>query len=122
MIVKNEAHNLGRSLKPLHDYFDEVIVLDTGSTDKTKRLGQEYGAKVFDVPWRNDFSYARNQSIERASGDWILWFDADNRMEIGDAKKIRSFLDDQLNKIFWCTEVVEPRGEQLIQKRRSYCF
>jgi len=117
MIVKNEAHNLSRSLKPIHGFFDEVIVLDTGSTDGTKSLAQEYGAKVFDVPWRNDFSYARNQSIERASGDWILWFDADNRMEIEDAMKIRGLLDDQLNKIFWCTEVVEPRGEQLIQKR-----
>jgi len=117
MIVKNEAQNLGRSLKPIHGYFDEVIVLDTGSTDGTKSLAQEYGAKVFDVLWRNDFSYARNQSIERASGDWILWFDADNCMAIEDAKKIRGMLDDQLNKIFWCTEVVEPRGEELIQKR-----
>ncbi len=117
MIVKNEAHNLSRSLKPIHGYFDEIIVLDTGSTDDTKSLAQEYGAKVFDVPWRKDFSHARNQSIEKASGDWILWFDADNRMEIEDAKKIRGLLDDQLNKIFWCTEVVEPKGDQLIQKR-----
>lgn len=117
MIVRNEEKNLPLSLGPVAPYFDEVIVVDTGSMDETASLAKNYGAKVFEIPWRNDFSYARNQSIERASRDWILWFDADNRMEIKDVKKIAGLLDDQLNKIIWCTEVVEPRGEQLIQKR-----
>ena len=101
MIVRNEEANLPHSLAPITPYFDEVVVVDTGSKDATVSLAKQYGAKVFESTWRNDFSYARNQSIERASGDWILWFDADNRMEIEDAKKIRGFLDDQLNKIIW---------------------
>lgn len=117
MIVRNEEANLPRSLAPIAPYFDEVVVVDTGSKDGTAALAAQYGAKVFEVSWRNDFSDARNESIGHASSNWILWFDADNRMEIKDAKKIRELLDDELNKIFWCTEVVEPRGEQLIQKR-----
>jgi glycosyltransferase involved in cell wall biosynthesis len=117
MIVKNEARNLSRSLGPLSPYFDEVVVVDTGSTDETALLAKQYGAKVCEVPWRNDFSFARNHSIEQASGDWILWFDADNRMEIQEVQKIRNLIDDQPDKIFWCTEVVEPGGDQLIQKR-----
>jgi glycosyltransferase involved in cell wall biosynthesis len=117
MIVRDEEENLPRSLAPIAGYFDEMVVVDTGSSDKTVSLAKQYGAKVFEVPWRKDFSYARNQSIEFASGDWIMWFDADNRMEGRDAQKIRGLIDDQRNKIFWCTEVVEPGGGELIQKR-----
>lgn len=117
MIVRNEEANLPCSLGPITTYFDEVVVMDTGSTDLTISLARQYGAKVFEMPWRHDFAEARNQSIKEASGDWILWFDADNRMERHDARKIRGLLDDRKDRIFWCTEVVEPRGEQLIQKR-----
>lgn len=117
MIVRDEEENLPHSLAPIADYFDEVVVVDTGSSDRTVSLAKQYGAKVFEIPWRKDFSYARNQSIELASGDWIMWFDADNRMEDRDAQKIRGLIDGQQDKIFWCTEVVEPGGGELIQKR-----
>jgi glycosyltransferase involved in cell wall biosynthesis len=117
MIARNEEKNLPRSLAPLAPYFDEVIVMDTGSNDGTAPFAGRCGAKVFEIPWQDDFAWARNQSIERASGDWILWFDADNRMEVKDAKKIKGLIDDQPDKVFWCTEVVEPRGDTLIQKR-----
>ena len=117
MIVRDEETNLPRSLAQILSYFDEVVVLDTGSTDGTVPLAKEYGAKVFEIPWRNDFSYARNRSIELASGDWIMWFDADNRISEHDADKIKRLVDEKQDKVFWCTEVVEPGGGQLIQKR-----
>jgi glycosyltransferase involved in cell wall biosynthesis len=117
MIVKNEEANLSKSLAPIAAHFDEVILVDTGSTDRTISLAGQYGAKVFVVPWQNDFALARNQSIEKASSDWILWFDADNRMEVTDVKKIKGLIDHQPDKVFWLTEVVEPRGDTLIQKR-----
>jgi len=117
MIVRDEEANLPRSLAPIADYFDEVVVVDTGSTDGTVPLAKRYGAKVSEIAWRNDFSYARNQSIDLASGDWIMWFDADNRITLNDAEKIRGLIDDRQDKIFWCTEVVEPGGGELVQKR-----
>jgi GT2 family glycosyltransferase/Flp pilus assembly protein TadD len=73
MIVKDEEQHLARCLlsaKPM-------IIVDTGSTDRTKDIARAYGAKVFDFPWTNDFSIARNQSLSTASGDWILILDAD---------------------------------------------
>ncbi len=117
MIVRNEEENLPKSLAPIASYFDEVVVIDTGSTDGTRALARQYGAKVFDLPWKDDFADARNETIARASGDWILWFDADNWITPQDAAKIRGLIDAEKNKVFWLTEVVEPRGERLIQKR-----
>ena len=117
MIVRDEEANLPYSLAPISSYFDEVVVVDTGSRDGTVSLAKQYGAKVFEAQWRDDFSYARNRSIELASGDWIMWFDADNRISEHDVDKIKRLVDDKKDKIFWCTEVIEPGGGQLIQKR-----
>ncbi|MDY6973187.1 MAG: glycosyltransferase, partial [Thermodesulfobacteriota bacterium] len=67
MIVRDEEANLPRSLKPIAPYFDEVVVVDTGSKDETVFLARQFGAKVFHIPWQDDFSLARNESIAFAS-------------------------------------------------------
>lgn len=77
MIVKNEEEHLVKCLKSIRDVVDEMIVVDTGSTDRTKAIGTAFGAKVFDFPWTEDFSAARNHSLAQATGDWILILDAD---------------------------------------------
>ena len=77
MIVKNEEQHLTRCLLSAKPAVDEMIVVDTGSTDRTKGIAKAFGAKVFDFPWTNDFSEARNYSLSKASGDWILVLDAD---------------------------------------------
>lgn len=77
MIVKNEENNLVRCLKSIRSVVDEMIIVDTGSTDKTKVLAKIFGAKVYDFPWTGDFSAARNHSLAQATGDWILILDAD---------------------------------------------
>jgi GT2 family glycosyltransferase/Flp pilus assembly protein TadD len=77
MIVKNEEQHLARCLLSAKPAVDEMIIVDTGSTDRTKDIARVYGAKVFDFPWANDFSVARNRSLSEASGDWILVLDAD---------------------------------------------
>ena len=77
MIVKNEERHLTRCLLSATPAVDEMIVVDTGSTDRTKDIAKAFGAKVFDFPWTNDFSEARNVSLSKASGDWILVLDAD---------------------------------------------
>ena len=78
MIVKNEERVLGDCLASIRPWVDEIIVVDTGSTDRTAEIAVEYGAKVFEFPWTESFSEARNQSLKHATGDWILWMDADD--------------------------------------------
>lgn len=77
MIVKNEELFIGDCLASVRDLVDEIIVVDTGSTDRTIEIAESFGAKVFHHPWQGDFATARNVSLDHASGDWILVLDAD---------------------------------------------
>ena len=117
MIAKNEAHNLHRSLAAVAAAFDDIVVVDTGSEDDTRKIAKSLGARVIDHAWTNDFSEARNVSIENASGDWIMWLDGDNYVSPEAVKEMRSNLTSGKGVIYWCTEVVVPEGERLIQKR-----
>ena len=80
MIVKNEESHLPALFASLKALPCELIVVDTGSTDRTVELCKEAGAKVIDWAWRNDFAAARNVSLEHATGRWIVWFDADDKL------------------------------------------
>jgi tetratricopeptide (TPR) repeat protein len=77
MIVKNEAENLPRCLTSVKDVANELIVLDTGSTDRTIAIAQAFGAQVQSFGWTNDFSAARNQALSYVTGEWVLVLDAD---------------------------------------------
>ncbi|MFQ5620945.1 MAG: glycosyltransferase [Candidatus Nanoarchaeia archaeon] len=92
LIVKNEEGDLPRCLTAAAGVVDEIIVVDTGSNDKTKAIAKEFGAKVFDFEWRDDFSAARNESLKHATGDWILVLDADEAIFKGDLRKLKEFL------------------------------
>lgn len=88
LIVKNESVNLQRCLKSLEGVVDEIVVVDTGSTDDTIEIAQKFGAKVGHFAWTNDFSAARNESLCLATGNWILWIDADEELAPGAARAI----------------------------------
>lgn len=77
MIVKNEALHLGNALKEIVKYFDDIVVIDTGSTDDSKNIARNFTDKVYDFEWISDFSAARNYSLQFAKYDWILIIDAD---------------------------------------------
>lgn len=77
IIVKNEEKNLPRCLASVKNVVDEMVVLDTGSTDRTPTIAQEFGAKVHYFEWCNDFAAARNESLKYVTGDWVLVLDAD---------------------------------------------
>jgi GT2 family glycosyltransferase/Flp pilus assembly protein TadD len=77
MIVRDEEENLPRSLMSVKSVVDEMIVVDTGSTDRTREIARVFGAKVYDYEWADDFSGARNFSLSKAMGRWILIVDAD---------------------------------------------
>ena len=78
MIVKNEASVLSRCLSSIRPAADEIIVADTGSTDHTKEIARSFGARVYDFPWCDDFSAARNFAVSKATMDYWMWLDADD--------------------------------------------
>ena len=92
MIVKNEEKHLVKCLKSVRDIVDEMIVVDTGSMDKTKDIAEVFGAKVFDFPWTGDFSAARNYSLQQATGDWILILDADEVISARDFDELKALI------------------------------
>ena len=94
MIVRNEASRLEACLRSVAGLVDEVVVIDTGSSDGTPALAESHGAKVGHVPWRNDFAGARNESLAHCTGDWILVLDADERLDAQGAREIRKALSD----------------------------
>ena len=81
MIVKNEALYLARCLDSVQDMVDEIIIVDTGSTDNTVEIAQRYQATIVSHHWQHNFSLARNTSLAHATGDWILVLDADETLE-----------------------------------------
>ena len=88
MIVRNEEKNLPNCLKHIKNVVDEIIIVDTGSTDKTPYIAKKLGAKLYHFKWRDDFSAARNESLKHAKGDYIIYLDADDRVSKKDAEKI----------------------------------
>ncbi|MBD2595288.1 glycosyltransferase [Nostoc spongiaeforme FACHB-130] len=77
MIVKNEETTLPKCLNSVKDFVDEMVVLDTGSSDRTPEIAQQFGAKVHHFQWTNNFSTARNAALKYVTGDWVLVLDAD---------------------------------------------
>ena len=90
MIVKNEEATLAACLASVADLVDEMIVVDTGSTDRTRDVAGQGGARVVDFAWVDDFAAARNESIRHATGDWIFWLDADERLDEANREKLRA--------------------------------
>ena len=96
MIVKNEEMVLSRSLESIKDIVDEIIIIDTGSTDKTKEIARQYTDKVYDFKWTQDFSQARNYSFSKATKDYQMWLDADDIITEENKEKILK-LKESLN-------------------------
>jgi GT2 family glycosyltransferase/Flp pilus assembly protein TadD len=95
MIAKNEEANLPRCLSSLLPIADEIIVVDTGSDDRTREVARLFGAKVFDFPWNGDFSAARNESLNHASCRWIFVMDADEVLSPLDHRRLKDLLWEQ---------------------------
>ena len=81
MIVKNEEMHIARCLDSIVELVEEIIIVDTGSTDRTVEIVSGYTSKVYSYPWKDDFSDARNYSFSKASMDYCMWMDADDVLE-----------------------------------------
>ena len=95
MIVKNEEEMLGGCLESIKEWVDEMIVVDTGSTDNTKQIALDHGAKVFDFEWINDFAAARNFSKAQTQCDYVIALDADERFNTPEGRILREELNSQ---------------------------
>ncbi|MBU8870194.1 MAG: glycosyltransferase [Gemmatimonadales bacterium] len=94
MIVRDAEETIGRALASVQGVVDEMIVVDTGSTDTTRSIAESYGALIIDFPWVDDFSAARNVALEAATADWILILDSDEILADINSEVIRRILDD----------------------------
>lgn len=99
MIVKNEEDVIGRCLECVSDLFDEIIIVDTGSEDKTKEIVKKYTQNIYDFNWIEDFAAARNYSFSKATKDYIMWLDADDIILDEDKEKIKKLKENLDNSV-----------------------
>ena len=92
MIVKNEEAHLSACLESVADLVDEMVVVDTGSTDATAAMASRRGAQVHSFEWIDSFAAVRNESLRHAQGDWIFWLDADEMLDEENRLKLKSLL------------------------------
>jgi tetratricopeptide (TPR) repeat protein len=92
MIVKNEENNIAKCLMSVRPIADEMIVVDTGSSDRTREIAKALGAQLYDFPWTGDFAAARNFSLSKASGEWVLSLDADEVVSERDHARLKELI------------------------------
>lgn len=119
MIAKDEEERIGRCLLSVRDIVDEMILVDTGSTDRTPDIARSLGAAVYSYPWSGHFANARNYGIEKASGDWILWLDADEEVDTADTPRLREWLDTTEHHLLFI-ELVNFYGASPPHPDRAY--
>jgi tetratricopeptide (TPR) repeat protein len=112
LIVKDEEDNLARCLGSVAPMVDEIVVVDTGSTDRTIEIAESFGAKIFHFTWCDDFSAARNESLRHATGQWIIWVDGDDELVEAEAGALRRLCSDKQRPEwgYWA-EVRSPYGD-----------
>lgn len=122
MIVKNEEKTLRVCLESVKDIVDEIIVVDTGSTDNTIQVAKSFGAIVEKFEWIDDFSAARNRSLERATGDWILYLDADEKITPENGQMIREAIrHPDLTAVNMIEHIPQEKGNLFKTASSDYC-
>ncbi|MFJ5406432.1 glycosyltransferase [Pectobacterium punjabense] len=127
MIVKNEALHLGNALAEIVKYFDDIVVVDTGSTDDSKNIARKFTDKIYDYEWISDFSAARNYSLQFAKYDWVLVIDADEVINQFDTTLLSSLINEHPTQV-GTVEIAsitndENSGEMdVVQERISRIF
>lgn len=118
MIVKDEEETLGRCLSCLSDLVDEIIIVDTGSTDRTKEIAAEYTGKIYDFQWVDDFSAARNFAFSKASGDYIYSADADEILDEVNRERFRVLKENMIPEV----EIVQMYYTNQLKFRTVYNY
>jgi tetratricopeptide (TPR) repeat protein len=111
MIVKDEEEMLPGCLEPLAGAVDEIVVVDTGSTDRTREIAESFGAKVVEHPWNGSFADARNASLDAATCDWVMYVDADEHLVAEDAPRLRELLGRTWREALYVIETNYTGGD-----------
>ena len=134
MIVRDEEDVLGRCLDSVKDAVDEIIIIDTGSEDRTKETALKYTQNVYDFPWRDDFSAARNFALEHGTMDYLMWMDADDVLPAESRRKLirlKETLGVDVDMVMMpYAAAFEPSGktafsyyrERIVKNRRGFRF
>ena len=121
MIVKNEEDLLDNCLHSLENIVDEIIIVDTGSTDRTKEICMSYNASIYDFVWTDSFSAARNLGLEKATGEWVLWLDADEELKTDNIDQLKTILKSTSADLCMIT-LINYFGVPPPDRNRSYLF
>jgi len=134
MIVKNEEKVLARCLESAKGFADEIIIVDTGSQDRTKEIARAYTEKIYDFSWKDDFSAARNESFSKASMDYCMWLDADDVVteeNQGKLKELKERLDPDTDMVMMKYAISETQDgkalfsyyrERLVKNKRGFLW
>lgn len=95
LIVRDEEKTLPATLASVQNIADQIVVVDTGSTDRTAKIAREFGATVIAFPWEDSFSAARNRAMADIRAEWILWIDAGEKLSAADSQSLRQLVDEQ---------------------------
>lgn len=120
MIAKNEENDLSRCLESVNGLVNEIIIVDTGSSDRTIAIAQQYGTKVISIDWPGDFAQARNISLKNAACEWILVLDADEYFDESSSRKFNEVLTKtRAIGLQLCVRNLQPSGE-LVKYQDNY--
>lgn len=125
MIVRDEEATLRRCLDSIRGLYDELVIVDTGSRDGTLSLAAEFTDKIFSLPWKDDFAYARNEALSHATGDYLFWLDADDVAESGDFSALRAFLERETPDMLFCPYRVGAltyERERFLRREKNFRF
>ncbi|PWI57859.1 glycosyltransferase [Sulfoacidibacillus thermotolerans] len=125
MIVQNEEQFIAQCLQSAVDLVDEIIIVDTGSTDRTLEICKSFGAKIYSFSWNDNFSEARNAALSYAHGEWILVLDADDELSISTHDFIRDLLNQKsYDAFFFITKnlVGDPKNPSFLNYAQLRLF
>ena len=94
MIVRQEEKALERCLEGIADAVEEIVIVDMGSTDRTKEIARQFTDKIYDFPWVDDFAAARNFAFSKGTGEYLLWMDAEDILPSGEKEKLLALKAD----------------------------
>jgi len=127
LIVKDEEKNLSVCLKSFESFVDKIVIVDTGSCDKTKEIALSYGADVYDFDWIDDFAAARNFALSKVESEWVMMVDADDMIEYDVLNKLKDFMGNEektsnIFGVFLPYEISAPPSGRLVRAYKPYLW